>query len=238
MQCTDKGELADAMRDGARDRRPGAARRARHQGRELLPDDPGGAFAQCLRADARDDRSGRCRRPLRGSARVGEEVRAPRRQGARPVRAVHPDADGRAARGRRVRRADGADRPHRRAVRASSSRPTIDPRDRAFVDRRPHGRRVLPRSRRPRVRRSRARSRTRRTRTCSGARRRRPTSARRARSRRRSTRSSRASCSRTTARRRSTGGSTSTRRRSRASRRSSARWATSSSSSRSPASTP
>ena len=29
------------MRDGARDRRPGAARRARHPGGELLPDDPG-----------------------------------------------------------------------------------------------------------------------------------------------------------------------------------------------------
>ena len=41
MQCTDKGELREQMRDRARDRRPGAARRARDQGRELLPDDPG-----------------------------------------------------------------------------------------------------------------------------------------------------------------------------------------------------
>ena len=57
------------------------------------------------------------------------------------------------------------------------------------------------------------------------------------RSRRRSTRSSRASCSPTTARRPSTGRRRSTTRRSRSSRRSSARWATGSSSSRSPGST-
>ena len=55
--------------------------------------------------------------------------------------------------------------------------------------------------------------------------------------RRRSTRSSRASCSRTTARRRSTGRRTSTTRPSPSSSASSARWATSSSSSRWPAST-
>ena len=43
MQCTDKAELRDADARGTRDRRPGAPRRARHQGRELLPDDSGGA---------------------------------------------------------------------------------------------------------------------------------------------------------------------------------------------------
>ena len=41
MRCEDKHELEDTMSDGARDRRPGAARRARHPGGELLPDDPG-----------------------------------------------------------------------------------------------------------------------------------------------------------------------------------------------------
>ena len=42
MRATDKNELDDQMRDGARDRRPGARRRPRHPGGELLPDDPGG----------------------------------------------------------------------------------------------------------------------------------------------------------------------------------------------------
>ena len=40
-----------------------------------------------LRADARDDRGRRRGRPLRGSARRGEEMRAPGRQGARARRA-------------------------------------------------------------------------------------------------------------------------------------------------------
>ena len=44
--------------------------------------------AQRLRADEGDDRGGRGGRPLRGPARVGEEVRPPRRQGADPDRAA------------------------------------------------------------------------------------------------------------------------------------------------------
>ena len=61
--------------------------------------------AERLRVDARDGRSRRRRRALRGPALVGEEVRPPRRQGGRADRAVHPHADGRAPRGRRLRRA-------------------------------------------------------------------------------------------------------------------------------------
>ena len=48
--------------------------------------------AERVRADEGDDRGGRRRRALRGPALVGEEVRPPRRQGARPDRPVHPHA--------------------------------------------------------------------------------------------------------------------------------------------------
>ena len=50
---------------------------------------------------------------------VREEVRPPRRQGARPHEPVRADARRRPARGRRARRADRADRPYRRARRRS-----------------------------------------------------------------------------------------------------------------------
>src|SRR6201985_3132471 len=61
--------------------------------------------AECLRADEGDDRGGRGRRALRGPAVVGEEVRAPRREGPHPDRAAHQDADRRPARRQRARRA-------------------------------------------------------------------------------------------------------------------------------------
>ena len=61
--------------------------------------------------------AGRRRRPLRGPARRGEEVRPSRRQGARPDEPVRPHARRGAPRRRRLRRPDGARRPHRRAQR-------------------------------------------------------------------------------------------------------------------------
>ena len=51
-----------------------------------------GGPLQRLRADEGDDRSRRRRRPLRGPARVREEVRPPRRQGARADVAVRANA--------------------------------------------------------------------------------------------------------------------------------------------------
>ena len=45
-----------------------------------------GGAAERVRADEGDDRGGRRRRALRGPARVGEEVRPPRREGAHPDR--------------------------------------------------------------------------------------------------------------------------------------------------------
>ncbi len=43
MRCEDSAELEGTMARGAGDRGPGAARRARRPGGELLPDDPGRA---------------------------------------------------------------------------------------------------------------------------------------------------------------------------------------------------
>ena len=123
--------------------------------------------------------------------------------------------DRRAAGRRRLRRADGPRRAHRRArgdaphERRRRARPRVP-------DRRAHGRGLLPRPRRHRGRDRARRSPTRRTPTCSGARPRRRTSTRRASSPRRVHGEFPASCSRTTARRRSTGASTSTTTRSRA----------------------
>ena len=73
--------------------------------------------AQHLRAHEGDDRERRGRRPLRGPAREREEVRASRGQGAGPDLAVHQDPECRAAGRRRPRRADPARRPDRRRVR-------------------------------------------------------------------------------------------------------------------------
>ena len=148
------------------------ADRRRRRGRLRRP-------AQRVRADEGDDRGGRGRRALRGPARVGEEVRPPRRQGARADVAVRPHAQRGTARGRRARRADRARRAHGRALgrAADERRRRVRPRVRHG---RAHRRGLLPRPRRDRRGDRALRSRTRRTPTCSGSRRRRPTSARRA----------------------------------------------------------
>ena len=115
----------------------------------------------------------------------------------------------------------------------------VDERDRPFIDRRAHRRRLLPYQAAASTRPSPAAWPTRPTRTSSGARPRTPDLERGAASSpRASTRSSPASCSPTTARRASTGRRTSTTPRSPSSSASSAPWATSSSSSPSPGSTP
>ena len=103
-----RGPERDALARADRRRRRGRLRRA----------------AQRVRADEGDDRGGRRGRPLRGSALLREEVRPPRRQGARPDAAVRPHAQRGAPRGRRLRRADGARRAHRRARPPRSSRAT------------------------------------------------------------------------------------------------------------------
>ena len=72
--------------------------------------------AQRVRAHEGVHRGGRGRRPLRGPALVREEVRPPRRQGARPDEPVRPHARLRAARRGRARRPDRARRAHRRAL--------------------------------------------------------------------------------------------------------------------------
>ena len=73
-----------------------------------------GWLAQCLRADEGDDRGGRRRRPLRGPARFGEEVRSSRRQGSGADPGLHPHAQRGASGGRRLQCAHRADRAHRR----------------------------------------------------------------------------------------------------------------------------
>ena len=152
-------------------------------------------------------RGRRRRRALRGSALVREEVRPPRRQGARPDEPARPHARRGTARGRRRRSADARRRPHGRALGDASSRATS-------TRRTP---RSAPASARPRAssgsatastRRSPAASPTRRTPTCSGARPPPPTWPRRSGSPPRSTSATPASSSPTTARRRSTGAST------------------------------
>ena len=172
---------------------------------------PASAAAQRLRADEGDDRGGRRRRPLRGPARLREEVRPHGRQGAGADQPVHPHA--------RSRRASPptcsgvptvARRAHRRRQRRSCSPSDVDERDTPFLtgERTAEGfyrvqggldarHRARPRLRAVRgpglVRDLHAGPR-------GGA----------ASSPRASTRSSRASCSPTTARPRSTGRSTST----------------------------
>src|SRR5215213_10215011 len=70
---------------------------------------------QRVRADEGVHRGGCGRRPLRGPARLGEEVRSPRREGARPDEPIHPHAHGGTARRGRLRGVDDPRRPHRRA---------------------------------------------------------------------------------------------------------------------------
>ena len=69
--------------------------------------------AQRLRADESDDRGGCRRRPFRGPARRGEEVRPHGRQGARSDARSRRKADRGAARRRLHGRADDRARPHR-----------------------------------------------------------------------------------------------------------------------------
>ena len=193
--------------------------------------------AERLRAAEGDDRRRRRRFALGGPAGFGEEVRPPRRQGADPDPAAHPHADLGSPGGRRRRRADGRHRPHRRRgghadhLRRRRARPAVH-------HRRADQGRLLPGQERPRaVHRPRQGLRAVLRSDLDGDRHPGP-GAGQASSPRASRASSPTRCWPTTARRRSTGASTSTTRPSRSSRRSSARWASSSSSSRWPASTP
>ena len=172
-------------------------------------------------------------RALRGSARVREEVRAPRRQGSGPDGAVRADARRRAAGRGRARRSHRAVRAHRRAG-GDAAHERRGRARRRLRGRRADVRRVLPGRVRDRERdRPRPRVRAVRRRPVvrdvdAGSRRGRGVRGRDPRA------SSRASSSPTTARRRSTGSGTWTTRPSPSSSSGSRRWATGSSSSRSP----
>ncbi len=163
--------------------------------------------AERVRDHQRLHRGRRCGGPLRGPALVREEVRAPRRQGARPDQPVHPDARRGPPGRRRVGRADGARRPHRRALRVPSherrrrGRPGV-------LHRRADERGLLPGARRDR-RGDRARSGVRALRRPDLVRDVDPGPGRGgASSPRRSASGTPTGCSPTTARRRSTGGGT------------------------------
>ena len=80
---------------------------------------------------------------------VREEVRPPRRQGARADEPVRPHARRGPPRGRRARRADARRRPHGRALARRSSRATSTSATRV-LHRRADARGLLPRPRRPR----------------------------------------------------------------------------------------
>ena len=206
-----------------------AADRGRRRGRVR-------GAAERLRADRGHDRGRGGRDPLRGPAGLGEEVRAPGRQGAGPDRPVHPHPAGGPAGRRRRRGAHRAGRQDRRPGRdpAHLRRRRAGP---AVPDRRAHRRGLLPGHAPAWTPRSPAPSPTPPTPTCCGARPPPPTWTRPAGSPRRSTPRSRASCWPTTARPASTGAGSSTTRRSPGSRRSWPRWATGSSSSPWPGST-
>ena len=85
------------------------ADRGRRRGRIRRP-------AQRLRDHEVVHRGRRGGGPLRGPALLGEEVRPPRRQGARPHRPAHPHARRGAARRGRLQRADADRRAHRRPL--------------------------------------------------------------------------------------------------------------------------
>ena len=97
--------------------------------------------AQRVRADEGDDRGGRGGRALRGSARGREEVRPPRRQGARADGPVHPHAARGAARGRRPRRARPSSSPAPTPTRRTLLTSDVDERDAEFLtgERTPEG---------------------------------------------------------------------------------------------------
>ena len=133
-------------------RRPGPAPRRAPRSR-LLPADRGRRrgrlrrTAERLRADEGHDRSRRRRRPLRGPAGQRKEMRAHGGQGAGADHAVRPHADRRAAGRRRARRAHRAGRPHRCQQRATDHQRRRPARP-AVHHRRAHGRRLLPHYRR------------------------------------------------------------------------------------------
>ena len=105
--------------------------------------------AERIRADEGDDRGRGGRRALRGPARLGEEVRPPRRQGAGADGAAHPHAERGTAGSRRRGRAHRAAVPHRCALGAVAhhgcgrARPSVHLR-------RAHGRGVPSHPARPR----------------------------------------------------------------------------------------
>ena len=119
--------------------------------------------AERVRAHEVVHRGGRGRRALRGPALVREEVRPPRRQGARADGAARPHARRRPPGRRRRRRADARRRPHRRALGAKLLTSDIDETRRRVLHRRAHARGLLPRPRRHRRRDRPRRSPTRRT---------------------------------------------------------------------------
>ncbi len=103
---------ADQIEAAEGDKRPSLARPDRRRRRGGIRRAP-----ERLRADEVLHRGRRRRRPLRGPARLGEEVRPSGRQGARPDEPVRPHADRRPPRGRRLRRADTRRRAYRRPQR-------------------------------------------------------------------------------------------------------------------------
>ena len=103
----------DRARRGRRQARLVRADRRRRRGRLRRP-------AQQLRDHEGVHRGGRRGRPLRGPARLGEEVRPHGRQGADPDRRPHPQPRRRAPGRRRLRHLDPGRRPHRRRQRQAA----------------------------------------------------------------------------------------------------------------------
>ena len=105
---------------------------------------------QRLRADEGDDRGRRRRRPLRGPALLGQEVRPHGRQGAGAHLRVRAEADRRAPGRRRPRRAHHPDRPHRRQQRQADHQRRRPARPRVHRRRSTDRRGLLPPERRHR----------------------------------------------------------------------------------------
>ena len=166
-------------------------------------------FAERVRADESDDRSGRGGRAFRRPAFFREEVRASGRESGGAHARVHREADGGAAGRGRLRRADDSDCAHGRELGRAAAFRRRPARPRVHL-RRAHARRLLPVSRRHR-RGDCARPGVRAVRRHAVVR----NFARRTWRKRRNsptpfTRNSRANCWRTTVRRRSTGRKSST----------------------------
>ena len=118
------------------------ADRGRRRGRVRRP-------AQRLRDHEVVHRGRRSGSPLRGSALLREEVRPPRRQGARSHRPAHPHARRGAACGRRLQRADADRRAHGCPLRLAADERHRRHRPRV-LHRRAHAGGLLPRPRRHR----------------------------------------------------------------------------------------